>query len=315
MAFFFVQMSDGESTHEWSMGAPFPSFDRRLQSPSVRERVMRGQAFPTLTSPWVVPQISEISPRPASSNALTLVQTSVVGGEQTVPDCAICLEPILKGQTVAVMPCEGRHGFHNDCVFEWLKKRNTCPNCRFALEAESQDQDQDDINDSMTGWIRYTDFHDYQDRLLLTDPQYQRLMGHVPVAQPIPVAEALPWAGDGPAPWVDDAQLARARYDADDYDEDASEDRWGVGLGVGVDADGAIVVTDVVRHGPADSTGQARRPSDPASNRSGILLPERLFGKELLQGSAAKLRSSPRPFPLPRASSWPPPPPCAPPSA
>jgi hypothetical protein len=221
---------------------------------------MRGQAFPTLTSPWVVPQISDVSPRPASAYALSLVQTSVVTSDYPVVDCAICLEPVKKGQTVAVMPCEGRHSFHKDCVLEWLKKRNTCPNCRFALEPEPE-PDQDELNDSMTGWIRYTDFHDYQNRLLLTDPQYQRLAGHIPMAQPIPVAEALPWASEEAAPWVDDAQLARARhadYD-DDGDDELDDGRWGVGLGVGTDVDGAIVVTHVVRGGPAEGTGQARR--------------------------------------------------------
>ena len=241
MAFFFLQMSDGESTHEWSMGAPFPSFEHRSSPPSVRDRILRGQAFPTLTSPWVVPQIDDDIPTPASALALSLVQRSVVLDE-TLSDCAICLDSIQKGQNVAKMPCDGGHVFHDRCVSEWLKTRNTCPICRFALEAELQHPaaqafDIDDLDDSTSGWIRYTDYHLLQGR----HPVPER----IPIAEPLPVAEALPYSEDA-APWDDD----------EDGRWDAADERWGVGMGIGVGQDGAIVVTELVPGGPAERSAQ-----------------------------------------------------------
>ncbi|KAF8706546.1 hypothetical protein HU200_030828 [Digitaria exilis] len=38
------------------------------------------------------------------------------------------------GEEVSVMPCSGGHGFHTDCIVEWLGQySNMCPLCRYAL--------------------------------------------------------------------------------------------------------------------------------------------------------------------------------------
>jgi hypothetical protein len=258
MAFFFLQMSDGESTHEWSMGAPFPSFEHRSSPPSIRDRILRGQAFPTLTSPWVVPQIDDTIPTPASALALSLIQRSVVLDE-TPSDCAICLDSIQKGQNVAKMPCDGGHMFHDKCVSEWLKTRNTCPICRFALEAELQQTafDIDDLDDSTSGWIRYTDYHLLQGRHPTSE--------HIPMAEPLPVAEAMPYVGDA-APWDDDNAPA---HEEEHERWDAADERWGVGMGIGVGHDGAIVVTELVPGGPAERSAQVV-PQRGAARGSGL---------------------------------------------
>lgn len=38
--------------------------------------------------------------------------------------CSIC----LMGNTDALTSC--KHQFHADCIYNWLKKDKTCPNCR-----------------------------------------------------------------------------------------------------------------------------------------------------------------------------------------
>nr|CAB3459369.1 unnamed protein product [Digitaria exilis] len=46
----------------------------------------------------------------------------------------ICLEDFEDGEEVSVMPCSGGHGFHTDCIVEWLGQySNMCPLCRYAL--------------------------------------------------------------------------------------------------------------------------------------------------------------------------------------
>ncbi|XP_010533312.1 PREDICTED: E3 ubiquitin-protein ligase ATL41-like [Tarenaya hassleriana] len=44
--------------------------------------------------------------------------------------CSICLQDFLgsSGKNLTHMPCS--HVFHSDCVFEWLRKQNSCPLCR-----------------------------------------------------------------------------------------------------------------------------------------------------------------------------------------
>ena len=46
--------------------------------------------------------------------------------------CSICLSKLQKYNKKHVfLPCN--HCFHKDCIFEWLKDNNTCPNCNYDL--------------------------------------------------------------------------------------------------------------------------------------------------------------------------------------
>ncbi|XP_010424561.1 PREDICTED: uncharacterized protein LOC104709688 [Camelina sativa] len=50
--------------------------------------------------------------------------------------CSICLESLVSGSKpieVTRMSCS--HVFHNHCLLEWLKRKNTCPLCRTVLYA------------------------------------------------------------------------------------------------------------------------------------------------------------------------------------
>lgn len=49
-------------------------------------------------------------------------------------ECVVCKEEIELGRDVCVLPCD--HGFHWGCILPWLRKRNTCPCCRFELPTD-----------------------------------------------------------------------------------------------------------------------------------------------------------------------------------
>lgn len=44
-----------------------------------------------------------------------------------VHNCSICLENVTN------VPLKCGHAFHDECVLEWFKINNTCPNCRCVI--------------------------------------------------------------------------------------------------------------------------------------------------------------------------------------
>jgi hypothetical protein len=44
------------------------------------------------------------------------------------PECSVCYKGIKQGEGMRITDC--KHIFHRDCLKEWLKRDNTCPNCR-----------------------------------------------------------------------------------------------------------------------------------------------------------------------------------------
>ena len=149
------------------------------------------------------------------------VQRRVVG-EETIPDCSICLEPIKEGSEIAIMPCPGSHCFHDSCITKWLRTRGTCPVCRFTLEVEPRGLLVEfDEQDALVDWERYAD-----------DLQYEA----IPMAQAVPMAEGI--LGD--AAWPEEAG-------------------WGVGMGIGIDGEGRIIITELIPGSPAHRCGQVRR--------------------------------------------------------
>ncbi|KAJ8899674.1 hypothetical protein K2173_019371 [Erythroxylum novogranatense] len=71
----------------------------------------------------------EVGAAPAAVVALPTV--AVRGGGK---ECVICKEEMREGRDVCELPCE--HTFHWMCILPWLRKRNTCPCCRFQLPTE-----------------------------------------------------------------------------------------------------------------------------------------------------------------------------------
>ncbi|XP_057472274.1 E3 ubiquitin-protein ligase SGR9, amyloplastic [Actinidia eriantha] len=49
-------------------------------------------------------------------------------------ECVICKEEMREGRDVCELPCD--HLFHWMCILPWLKKRNTCPCCRYRLPTD-----------------------------------------------------------------------------------------------------------------------------------------------------------------------------------
>ena len=43
-------------------------------------------------------------------------------------ECSICLEKYKVNDKVLNLKC--RHSFHRDCINQWLRDNNTCPECR-----------------------------------------------------------------------------------------------------------------------------------------------------------------------------------------
>ena len=51
--------------------------------------------------------------------------------------CAVCTEEFEKDEKVSELECN--HIFHSECLMPWLEIQNTCPNCRFLLPKEKEE--------------------------------------------------------------------------------------------------------------------------------------------------------------------------------
>ena len=60
--------------------------------------------------------------------------------EGTSQECAVCLETMLAGTIVRILPC--RHVFHHDCIVGWFHAdKFTCPLCKFDLRQHLEEQE------------------------------------------------------------------------------------------------------------------------------------------------------------------------------
>ena len=51
-----------------------------------------------------------------------------------LPDtCPVCLAAFATGDELVVLPCQGLHKTHWECLQPWLATAHTCPTCRFEL--------------------------------------------------------------------------------------------------------------------------------------------------------------------------------------
>ena len=58
---------------------------------------------------------------------------TTVGGENNTNDsvCVICQSDTITGEQWKVLPCG--HGYHPQCIDQWLIRNNTCPTCRIVI--------------------------------------------------------------------------------------------------------------------------------------------------------------------------------------
>ncbi|KAL6310400.1 hypothetical protein BKA93DRAFT_721934 [Sparassis latifolia] len=80
-------------------------------------------------------------PRPRP-RVLTRASTSGRAEKEVVPDaigretCPICIVDFEDGDDLRVLPCEGHHRFHRECVDQWLLElSSSCPICRQDFHA------------------------------------------------------------------------------------------------------------------------------------------------------------------------------------
>ncbi|KAH9935659.1 uncharacterized protein B0H18DRAFT_976726 [Fomitopsis serialis] len=83
-------------------------------------------------------------PRPGRSSTLGRPMSAPAGEKEkdVVPDaigtetCPICIVDFEEGDDLRVLPCEGKHRFHRDCVDQWLLElSSSCPICRQDFQA------------------------------------------------------------------------------------------------------------------------------------------------------------------------------------
>ncbi|KAA1475179.1 hypothetical protein DENSPDRAFT_841916 [Dentipellis sp. KUC8613] len=90
---------------------------------------------------------SAARPRPAAEAAGANVVTPDNIGRET---CPICIVDFEEGDDLRVLPCEGKHRFHQACVDPWLLElSSSCPICRQdfqALETMMSGESEEDYN-------------------------------------------------------------------------------------------------------------------------------------------------------------------------
>ncbi|KAH7687438.1 Zinc finger RING/FYVE/PHD-type protein [Dioscorea alata] len=76
---------------------------------------------------------SELSACPAPQEFLESLVTEVLHDQKEVMKCMVCLEELVAGMEVKRLPCS--HCFHGECIDGWFAWRDSCPLCRFKLQA------------------------------------------------------------------------------------------------------------------------------------------------------------------------------------
>lgn len=55
--------------------------------------------------------------------------------------CPICVCEFESGEDIRILPCDGRHRFHRDCIDPWLLKVSSlCPLCRLDLNGSKTEE-------------------------------------------------------------------------------------------------------------------------------------------------------------------------------
>jgi hypothetical protein len=81
------------------------------------------------------------APGPASAAAIAALPPKAIGTEDLdvagKAECSICMDGVEIGATVTQLPC--KHWFHAECVGEWLRAHDTCPQCRRSITPQDGD--------------------------------------------------------------------------------------------------------------------------------------------------------------------------------
>ncbi|KAF9475532.1 hypothetical protein BDN70DRAFT_813981 [Pholiota conissans] len=103
--------------------------------------------------------------RPNPSAAIHLEHEDMVPASIGRETCPICIVDFEEGDDIRVLPCEGKHCFHQECVDPWLLKlSSSCPICRhdfLALEnmLSGQPDDHDGVEPTIDSHPAYLHEH------------------------------------------------------------------------------------------------------------------------------------------------------------
>merc|ERR1719231_1818416 len=50
--------------------------------------------------------------------------------------CTVCFEPVNDGEDIFALRCGHRH--HQQCLTDWLQRKNECPDCRGLIQREDE---------------------------------------------------------------------------------------------------------------------------------------------------------------------------------
>ncbi|KAI0821697.1 hypothetical protein BC628DRAFT_1412819 [Trametes gibbosa] len=96
------------------------------------------------SSSHVPPAIPRLRPpkRTSAADAVAAAAEARASERDVVPDaigretCPICIVDFEEGDDLRVLPCEGHHRFHQECVDQWLLElSSSCPLCRQDFHA------------------------------------------------------------------------------------------------------------------------------------------------------------------------------------
>jgi hypothetical protein len=78
--------------------------------------------------------VGEGSSRPILSTVTHSEHEDMVPASIGRETCPICIVDFEEGDDIRVLPCEGKHCFHQECVDPWLLKlSSSCPICRHGM--------------------------------------------------------------------------------------------------------------------------------------------------------------------------------------
>ncbi|CAN6164357.1 unnamed protein product [Urochloa humidicola] len=92
-----------------------------------------GPRIPATAAAPVLPAVASQPALPYFPYAAVQGGPRSSGGQASmVVVCAICLDPLRRGQPCSEVPA-CRHTFHRDCVDTWARSSSTCPLCRVQI--------------------------------------------------------------------------------------------------------------------------------------------------------------------------------------
>ncbi len=102
--------------------------------------------------------LSQVCP-PASKSVMERLPTMKISKrdfeDEPKKECCICFLDFEVSDEVCRLPCG--HIFHEECVSEWLRKKCTCPECRWELETDDQRYEVERIEKMKTRKLRVKD--------------------------------------------------------------------------------------------------------------------------------------------------------------